>query len=109
MKLPTLAMRELLKEHPKKKEIFKAIKRLNQSPTIRQIYELEELLNAPILKYITGDIEYVGPNDNVDVNSARSIYPYINKFFDIDSMIKSSVHNYNFWHYIEEQIVKCTS
>lgn len=105
MKVPTSKIRETLKHHIKKKEIMKAIKRLNESPTIKRIYDLEDILHRPVLKYIIGDIEYEGPHD-VDVNSARSIYPYIVKFFDVDRMIHAAVKEFNFWEYINDQIVE---
>lgn len=104
MKFPPSNISKALNDHKNKKEVMHALKRLHQSPTIKHIIKVEEVLQKPVLKYIIGDIEYDGPND-VDVNSAKSIFPYINRFFDIERMIRLAVHEFNFWQYIHDLIV----
>lgn len=90
---------ERCKELPDGKKVLKLLKRLHKVPTIHNIIKLENFIQKPVLKYITGDISYEG-NKNIDCYKAQEVYPYLIKFFDIDAMMKNAVNEISFWNYV---------
>lgn len=86
-------------ENISNKDSVKLLRRLYDIPTIRNVYKIEDELKIPVLSYIVGDIEYEGPK-KLNLNSAREIYPYLNKFFDINHFISCAVNDFNFWKHI---------
>lgn len=87
------------------KNSVKLLRRLYDISNIRNIYKVEDELKIPVLSYIVGDIEYEGPK-KLNLKSARDIYPYVNKFFDINHLIGCAVNDYNFWKYIYIFMIK---
>lgn len=77
-------------------KVIRACNRLNEHPTIKNLIKLEKAASIHILDFIIGDIKYEGPA-NVDTKDTKQIYPYVNRFFNIDAMIKNSVNNFSFW------------